>query len=138
MIDSLRFVCAWNEKSAEIKIPLAEWEAISLNYWDAAPQKENNSGMPKQVARGIVHNDSTIRLNKQRKVLNYSIEIFIKNFSHYFTLFLSVSFSRWKSINYVIAENYLSSAKCFVDRLSARSSWTLTKRLSMTSLAMHS
>lgn len=44
--------------------------------------------------RGIHRNDSTIRLNKQRKVFNYSAEIFIRNFSHYFTLLFGSKFFR--------------------------------------------
>jgi hypothetical protein len=55
-------------------------------------------------------NDFTIRLNKQRKVFNYSIEIFIKNFSHYFTLFFASKFSSgvgksWESGKETTREN---------------------------------
>lgn len=46
------------------------------------------------VRPGNNRNDFTIRLNKQRKVFNYSVEIFIKNFSHYFTLFFGTKFFR--------------------------------------------
>lgn len=51
-----------------------------------------------RVRPGNTRNDSTIRLNKQRKVFNYSVEIFIKKFSHYFTLFFGTKFFRclWK------------------------------------------
>lgn len=48
--------------------------------------------------KGKLCNDSAIRLNKQRKVFNYSIEIFIKNFSHYFHCSFALIFFRcWES-----------------------------------------
>ena len=50
--------------------------------------KQNKSECKKLDIREIVFNDSAIRLqrtNNKRKVFNYSIEIFIKNFSHYST-----------------------------------------------------
>lgn len=58
------------------------------------PEKKTRSKCKAGYIRGIHCNDSTIRLNKQRKVFNYSIEIFIKNFSHYFTLFFALKFFR--------------------------------------------
>jgi hypothetical protein len=71
-----------------------------------------NRGQDARVAetnRGIPSNDSTIRLNKQRKVFNYSTEIFIKNFSHYFTLFFGSKFSAFPGK--LTVENFAGRAK---------------------------
>lgn len=108
MIDGSRFVWRRMKNMRTIKFHCFNEKWFFSIIWEVCG---GTAVKCKTRSRGnSLYNDSAIRLNKQRKVFNYSLEIFIKNFSHYFTLFFSLP---WKFLFQWVAPGVWSHYRWF-------------------------